>query len=237
MYLGGQRPGAHGAVWSDALTVMNDSDRPLVQGVDFLPFEPCPFECGQTIEPGTGQNINFFVPEPQAVPALLMQVRRPLVERLFMTLRVWEQSRPVRQATRVPLVREEEFRSNPLNLVLVEKSSAVHRTLLRIYELDAAPGATVRVHAFELFGGRPVADRLVRLTVPIERYEPQFGGGPVYPGYAEVPLDDTFFGPGLDPRFVFRIRVEPVVAGQRLWSMVSVTENGTNEFTLITPEP
>jgi hypothetical protein len=102
------------------------------------------------------------------------------------------------------------------------------RSLLRLYEVDAAPGAALHVRAYEFEEGRLVADRVVPLVVSENRF---------LPGYAQIPINDAFFFPGTDLRFAFRIRIDPVVSGQRFWGMVSVTNNATNEFTLITPEP
>ncbi|HEY0139465.1 MAG TPA: hypothetical protein VGF48_01145 [Thermoanaerobaculia bacterium] len=226
VWIGEDPRGANGTTWQQLLTLLNDSDEPLSLVNDVAPVRTCAVgPCLTELPPGIAENISL---EVGSIPAALLYVRDRFAPRTALALRIYEQSRAAGPGVQIPIVTDRELLSQPANLLVVQMSGGATRSLLRLYDPDAVAGAALRVQALDLDSGAVVTDRLVPMTLPANRFQP---------GYAQVPLDASFFPPNTDPRRRFRIRVAPVAAGQRFWAMVSVTDNATNEFTVITPEP
>ena len=99
--------------------------------------------------------------------------------------------------------------------------------MLRVYDLAATPASTVRVQYFSMDSDQLLLDHVLPLQVLRSEL-------PFWPGYGEVAqLANTSQLDGLDR---FRIRVIRGDPSQRLWAMVSVTNNVTQELTIISPQ-
>ena len=227
------QPGSHGSMWRVDFAVANESGTSLNLLTDASP----PLQCGPIatcafqVPPGaTYAGVSLAVANP-VVPALLYSVRRE-VSPLAMSLRVTSTPEG-EEETRIPVVAEDELLTDPTSLVDVRMTSPRRRTLLRLYDVDPSPGSALRVRAYS-FSGLLLADHVVPLLVP----QQPSGGPAVFPGYAAVVLDASFFSVAqLNPDLPLRVRIDPMVPGQRYWAMVSMTSNSTNHVTLVVPEP
>jgi hypothetical protein len=131
----------------------------------------------------------------------------------------------------IPVLADDDFLTGTSDIVPVTQFGGRYRSLLRLYDPDALVVSDLRVRAVSLTGGGVIADRVVSL-----RIVPEAAGQPRrFPAYAEVPMDETFFFPGVRITQPLRIEIEPARAGQRYWAMLSMTRNDTNETTIVTP--
>lgn len=131
--------------------------------------------------------------------------------------------------TEIPVVFDGEFIEGAIN-ILDLPSGPRYRKMLRIYQPDALP-STITVRAW----GGPRADeligeRVVSLNVP---YAGVTNGLPAYASYGQFDIDEMFGTFGNQDRA--RIEIEPQ-NDQRHWAFVSVTNNETQAFSIITPQ-
>jgi len=119
-------------------------------------------------------------------------------------------------------VREEEFSSSALEFLNVPVSSSGEAVLLRIYEANSQPGATVTIQVFRSDdSGRDVL--VATETLPL-----LYRGSTVFtPGYLQYSLPPTAF------RGPLRVEVTPNGADQSLWAFITVTNPMTSEVTPI----
>lgn len=147
--------------------------------------------------------------------------------RVQLNARVWDVARETQTAgSEIPIVREREFRSS--TVVLLGIPVAPHyRHTLRVYDFEGRSGARVAIRLYADDEAVPRASVIRTLGVASDaRATP--AQLPVHPGYLE--LDPASLAPlgGID---TLRVEVEPLDAGLRLWSFVSVTNNETHHVT------
>jgi hypothetical protein len=233
----GEIPGAFGSRWVLKLTVLNRSGRPaLVAGFDFCPPMLCPPEQPPTPSDVTFQPRLLLQPE-QIRNGHFMAVEKSVASDVHFELRVRDLSREMETAgTEIPVVREADFLTRPVSLLDVPLRADL-RHALRIYALDPAPGAVVRVRYYEQleqqqpFAHGPFTDRLLYETV---RQFQGHGGFQWRPGYIE--LLDSEVASSLPPGIrTLRIDLVPETEALRYWAFISVTHNATQHITTITP--
>jgi hypothetical protein len=232
------RPGAHGSRWQSILMVRNAGDQPAEV---FHPFEI--FHCLIIIlcEPGKAMpphstasttdeqdwSSSMFATIGSAQPrqGAFMHVRRGQADEVFFDLLVREvTSAAENQGTRIPLVRESEMFTRPVELLNVTLTEAV-RGRLRLYAMPAAAPPLVRVEMYSLGG----EDLLGEVTLALEP-----GLRANFPRYAEAVLEP--------PRFTFesgqpvRLRITPLGEEFAYWAFVSLTNNETQLISIVTPE-
>jgi hypothetical protein len=133
----------------------------------------------------------------------------PAVESLKIHLnsRVYDLSRITETAgTAIPVVPEETF-TNGTNVLLGIPVSPHYRHTLRVYALDREASVTIRVYAND--------ETTPRATITRTAY---------------LQLDPATLIP-LDGVTSMHIEIDPVDAGTRIWSFVSVTNNDTHHVT------
>lgn len=227
--------GAYGSRWATEVSMFNGANHAVqvgydpVCGVPTCNAEPVPSRI--TFHP----TLPFYTDEP--IQGIFVYVAQPGAETLHVNLRVRDVSLESESwGTEVPVVRESEAFSRDFQILDVPIKPG-YRQMLRVYEFatQTKPGnARVRVYGTYV-QGRPLrADELLGEKLIAFRYA-QFGGGTFsHPGYAEV--TDLF--DALDNRFDrIRIEITPVIPGSRLWAFVSVTNNVTQQVTVVSPQP
>jgi hypothetical protein len=134
----------------------------------------------------------------------------------------------------VPVVRTRDRFSHPFSIVDVPVSSGL-RSLLRLYSMNAAGAASVRVrfYAVDPNTGFPAArpDTLIAEVTPAFVLPPT-ESAPYCPAYAEIAL---WREPSLQNASRIRVEVVPGDSIQQYWGFVSVTNNDTQEVSIITP--
>jgi hypothetical protein len=139
--------------------------------------------------------------------------------------------------TEVPVVREDRITEGPLYLLNLPRT-ANFRTLLRIYALPEVPDPEVEVRYYPLPDantGEGLSEYVVPLRVDRLRLESFTApvGLQLRPSAGHIANVESL--PELADWDAIWIEVVPVTPGARLWAFVSVTNNDTQQVTLITP--
>lgn len=170
-----------------------------------------------------------------------MYVAREGAQDVQFALRVRDLSRQSESwGAEVPVVRERDYRTSTFDLVDVPLLSSFRPTI-RVYDVDPDRGAaqvririygtTHRTMPFEPFPNAAPPDKLVFETTRDFSYTAIGTGVLNYPGYFEL-ADIRSLAPGFATA---RIEIEPLTQGHRYWAMASITNNDTQQVTLVTP--
>jgi hypothetical protein len=225
--------------WVTFVSVLNqDAVRPFRSpGVQFFVSCAIPEGC-QNRELAPGQIGGLY--GINARGGLILLAPPELADKLVLRLSI--RRAPVRTIsgfTDLPVVRERDFRTSTITLLGVPLRDVFGdvpiRTRLRIYGPDGGDSSQVRVSLRNPVApqGQPIEPRIVTLSIPpIETVGPP---PPPLPAFAELDLATTFpialqFGPS------YNVDIEPVTPNLRFWAFVTVTDNATNEVTVITPQ-
>lgn len=155
--------------------------------------------------------LGVFPTRPGDPGGAFVCVERAFVERLSLSLYL-QHGDDVPQ--HIPVVPEREFHSEVPLIDVPDR--AYHRLMLRVYGSDPEVPASVRVQV-------------------VQRYYAHHGSTPfrlaTRPPYAE-----RFFGVPLTVgNDTLRLEITPLTEGVRVWAMVSVTNNTTQQVTLRVP--
>jgi hypothetical protein len=137
----------------------------------------------------------------------------------------------------VPVVREDRFLTTAASLLNVPQSRGF-RNLLRIYALPETANPLVEIRYYELpdadTGRRVGADAVpLRVDRVALQTSSTTGGLNLRPSYAAVAHLQSL--PEVAAVDAIWIEVVPLTAGLKLWAFVSVTNNATQQATLVTP--
>ena len=233
-------PGAHGSLWTVDTWIHYDGEtEAFILPTPFCLGILCPD--GLTVEPGLAP---FRLEHPGlGEPGLLVHVESDHGDDFQFSSRVQDVSRSaVTAGAAVPVVREDAMHTGTVRLLNVPVDE-VFRSTLRVYALpDLREGEVeVRYYLMPVFGGSSVDLRRVllreeRVTLrdPAANEIPRRVGSAVLgPLFAETENVAAF--PELPVGSAIWIEVVPVTPGLRIWAMVSITNNVTQQVTLVTP--
>ena len=226
-------PGAFGALWRTDVWFMRRND--LVSIAPLVDRNCLPPRCGPPPPPLPGA---FEAVQPPLYrtragepPGVLLYVTKGGTRDLALNVRVLDASRQdLAEGVAIPVVRENELTESLhlLNVPVTPQS----RVMLRIYDPFAPDLSRVRVNIYTIeLTDRLVSGQDVVLRRAIADPIPNWSL-PVVPASAELSLALPPFPAG---RTHLRIEVLPLSAGLRLWAFASITNNTTNEVTLVTP--
>jgi hypothetical protein len=220
--------GAFGSQWTTDIVAFNNSPHRTAISSSLS----CPATCtgGLGLDVGQVVDITNAVPRP-GIPALFMYVylADPAQDNVQFGLRVRDLSQQANSwGTEVPVVRDADAFARPFDLLNVPLVARFRQTL-RVYDLAATSSSSVKVQYFAMPAGTLLKEYDLPIMFPTDQLTP-----PTTPGYAEV----GFVGNAPELAGVERIRVRiiPMNEQQRLWGMVSVTNNDTQELTIISPQ-
>lgn len=208
-------PGAAGSSWRTDVWVTNPTDQPVV----YILHGPCNQACccaeTYTICPQSTRLDGDNQPQGRWIAA-------PVGGLLRFDVRLRDLTRNASSAgVALPIVREDEFRSDEINLLAIPRDPRF-RITVRFYGLDASPVLSVdQVDQ----SGNVVRNDIVLLGRPNVEY-----GYLVAPGYAQLSLDPSPQAAG-----PVRMRIRSLSTGISFWAFASVTNNDTSEVTLILP--
>ncbi|HYI10233.1 MAG TPA: hypothetical protein VEK57_14330 [Thermoanaerobaculia bacterium] len=155
----------------------------------------------------------------------IIYVRESDAHKLRINSRVYDVARQEQTAgAEIPVVRDEEFSSAPMSIVGIPVASHYRHTL-RVYDIDAIPGALVRIHLYLNGEDTPRVSVLRELTVSEGPTLPTL---PLRPGYLQLELGQLL---ALPAGGTVRVDIEPTDPALKLWSFVSVTNNDTHHVT------
>lgn len=212
--------GAFGSLFESPLSIWNT-------GVEDVSMFAMPVYCViVTCPPTTPGPVPILLKARQGAPATLgplydgdpgrlFYIPKGAFDRLAASLRVLDITRSADSfGTRIPIVPEREFRSDILALIDVP-SSARFRNTLRIYSLD--PQTSVHLRVINADGTLTESETDIALRDSFDAY---------HPGYAEIANLAVPDGG--------RVEITPN-AGKRVWAFVSVTNNVTQQITVVAP--
>jgi hypothetical protein len=134
-----------------------------------------------------------------------------------------------RSYTKLPVVRESDFRADRIQIVGVRLDDGFRKTL-RIYGLDGLTLAQVRVRVYDIASSIPAWEHEYTLY-PQAAANSQ--GSAIAPSF-NMECDLTGYVSSGYERPV-RVELEPLTPGARIWGFVSVTNNITQTFYTVTP--
>jgi hypothetical protein len=197
-------PGAKGSLWTTDVLVRNPNE----WQVPLWPQKMVAAQRPQRIDEEAPHGLFLFVPRSETLHfAATVRGRADAI------------------GAEMPIVRENDFRSVPFELIDIPAQPQFRQTL-RIYSPDAA--GRVRVLAYDMHNGVPFHEKYIELTPSGSVDRPAFA---VISDFAAA-----FRGFSGGPTQRVGLRIEPDVAGARLWAFVSVTDNDTLDVRLITPQ-
>lgn len=227
--------GAGGARWRGELWLHNAN----THAVDLQRDLFCTFnECSALYPPGyTGsvqQPLNFSPVEGGFV--LVMAAAD--ADKVTFSNRVFEMTKNARPlGVQIPVVREDQFLSRPSSFLGIPGGHDV-RVALRIYDPRVetqlhTPVTPVRVDVIEVVGPagsqqENIVASFTLTTEPVQRVATR------RPGFAAL-YDLAAALPVIKTLQRFHVRLTPLLNNE-YWAMVSVTDNVTHEFVVITPQ-
>lgn len=238
IYLPDPVPGAFGSLWASELTVLNTgAGSAVIQNYGICP--PVNAECIFPLAPGVSmtsgriRDLSFGT----GIPAAVLTVDDQYADQLTFTSRVRDIAASATSwGAWIPIVPETATVHGPSSLLDVPVHSAYRQTL-RVYSFDtAAPSPVVRVRVYATIPGDPenpasyeqpnpvIADLLLPLRHAVL--------SPASPLYGEI--GNLAVLPGVAGHENVWLTIEPQGA-LGVWAMVSVTNNTSQEVTMILP--
>lgn len=225
------RPGRFGSLWQTEIKMHNSGDKPLQVSVGVDPFGfPYPIA---TLAPNEVRTVVINRPaglqgNPDPVPAYIIHVPPEQLRDLAVNVRVFDISRTaLTLGTEVPVIRNfaEKATRAPLRLLNIPLDPRF-RTSLKVYLLDGAIDRGVQLQIIDEDSGTALHSRTV-----YPQLANRFTLGPLYLEVADV---REAFGLSSDRVMIV---IAPTHEHQRVWAMSSITNNETQQVTLVTPQP
>lgn len=222
----GGAPGRFDSLWGCEMWVRNSAEVPVV------------FSLGRPESPLSGNLIQIAANTTMLefgtgglVSGAIYVVEKAHADKVHVSVRIGDRNRrPLSQGTSVPVIRERAWLRDPVELLDVPTDPAVRATL-RVYDLDAMKGS-VRVTIHPLRENETLAEFVLDLKGETDR-----NLNPVWymlPDLGEI-ADLVSAFPQVAMHERLRVRIEPLTPGMRFWAFVAITDNMTQQVTVVTP--
>ena len=226
-------PGLNGSAWVTMLSILNNNDVP----VSVYPYRYTDTFCtgcgvprmppGITFSPDVGSD------STQQHGGFLFVDSR-FINSIQITLRAHDLSRDATSfGTLLPIVRAASFRHDRISLTNLPATSTFRFTI-RVYSLGSLTSASARIRVYGLHPEQKLAQipdaKLGEVTLALT---PPASPASFRPAYLELFGVDSF-APTQNFDFI-RVDVEPLESGVLLWAFASVTNNTTQQVTIIEP--
>ena len=228
VYLATDVQGAFGSVWHSTLSgFSNVGGNAAVTGhPDFFCAYPSSAAAVTCFEPIPEGSFTPSITTDQHQPGRMIYIDPALqAKQIHLTLRVADRSREASSlGTNVPAVFEDDAYGPYQTFAIANiPLGTAYRQKLRLYRIDLGTPSTVNL--FFSDGNASLSFRQITLS-----NEPSSEGFLLYPGYAELELD------GL-PELAGHAQADVLISVPlgRYWAYVSVTNNNTQEVTIVTP--
>lgn len=228
--IGADVPGTGGSLWRTEVTALIDADSLVVlptlcdfdhgHGCAGVPTPPVrrPFNAAE-------RHLAGFLP---TAIGQFVYVREELDPNLHFNIRVYDVARQEQTAgAEVPIPRQEDFVGGLVSIPGIPVAPQYRHTL-RIYDRDARNGGQVQIRLYANQETTPRVTFVRSLTVPAGARTTTPLNLPTHPGVIQLELGQHIALAGLQS---VRVDIEPLDAGLRLWSFVSVTNNDTHHVT------
>lgn len=223
------QPGAFGSRWEARTWLYNAGD----QNVALTPTPACGGVCGPVaiIPPALPIPTTLFGQYAGDSPAVLVHVDGRYGDALRFESRVRDAARASDSAgTEVPVVREDRFSGGVLELLNVPRQGPF-RLMLRVYALPECTNPIVTVRYYDMGTQLLFSEQLALRSYPLITTVP----GVVAYAPSSITRGDIEHVAALAATDVMRIEILPASAGLRFWAFASVTNNDTQQVTLVTP--
>lgn len=224
----GMTNGLFDSQWQTELSITNMGDANI--GVDTLPQPHCNIDIcfGWGIAAHSTLLLNDYIVCDRG--GCLGHVNTDRLNDLSMAMRTHDTSRQsAAWGVSVPVVNDTQFRAERFSLLNIP-SDPEFRTTLRVYDVDPSspPQVLVRVYATDATPMRGGPDTL------LFEFTPTFSRG--YPG-AVAAMSESYLSsiPTLVSKGRLRVEIVPLDGRKVYWGFVSVTNNTTQEVTIVTP--
>jgi hypothetical protein len=223
-----ETPGANGSLWRTDVTGYLHSGLVEVDPRFCFRSQCPPLPIGRPFDLLAAK----VAPPHPRLPSSFVFLRAADGKSLTLNLRVRDLTRTAETwGTEMPAVYDTEFRTSPIVLMPLPVDP-LFRTTLRVYDLDARPGATVAIQVYADQEETPRATLVRTLATVPDTYTTALL--PMYPGYLQIDaLAEA--GTALAGAKTAWLRVEPRTPGLRFWTFASVTNNPTGHVTTVTP--
>ncbi len=225
-------PGAYGSVWRAELAIVNSGDAPT----SISPFnQDCPVLCPPAyylyphrteLDPPVDRA------SPGETPGRILEVG-DVGTTVSFHLRLYDTSRTaLRLGTEIPVVPSTAFTSGPIQLPDIP-IVAGYRYMLRVYSMDQAHPGTANVRAFA-----PVPTPTEAPDVVITAFDLPLTPALSWlePSYAQFSSIREVLGEAGAPTIRLEI-TQKDANGAPLWAFVTVTNDDTQEFFIVVPQP
>ena len=213
--------GANGSRWETYLILRNDGSTPA----SFTPIQ-CYFPClGYDRLPAMSTRHEDALRGAQNFDGRVVRIGTPAeLDHVAFSLRVNDTSRNALSAgTEIPVVRPNEFRQRVILLNVPADDRFRHS--LRVY--DVSNGSRVRIRVYREDTDALLVDQEMDLLQPPEQVT-------TVAQFSIHGMTDAF--PSLRDVGTFRVEIDALQPTQKLWAFVSVTNNATQEFTVVSPQ-
>jgi len=219
-------PGAVGSLWRTTLYVRHESDPIVVVGYS-LGDDPAIIVPGHTYSPP------LFMSEPGEPTGALLFVDRRTAPSTHYDLRVRDVSRDsTGPGVAIPVVREKDLLSSSA-LLLAVPCDVRFRRMLRVYSPLAQAATTFRVTVTDDLKNTIIYSARWQLSTSSKMLTVAGMTIPLRPAERDIDLDQ--FVPKLSDYSTVTIMVQPDDPNERFWAFVSVTDNTTQQITLVLP--
>lgn len=227
--------GALGSVWTTQFSVYNSGSAPVQLGWCSVlsDNEACvtPGTADSQIAAGaTSTTLPAFTPAfNNAVPGRQLNFETVSDDQLSFGLRVADTSRGgLNAGTQIPVVRERDYFQGTVRMPNVPIDSRFRLTL-RVYEMGLTASA-VTVRVFDQQTNALLGSHEFQLTAPTT------GAFRFEPAYLQL-ADLSSIVPTATPLpSIVRVELEPSSKEARYWAFISITNNETQQLTVITPQ-
>ncbi|HJQ41142.1 MAG TPA: hypothetical protein VKB93_28730 [Thermoanaerobaculia bacterium] len=222
-------PGAFNSQWKSETTMYVNSDGPL----DIQPRTCTAASCFPFLLPFNPYLFGVLREPPPQFEGQFVYVPQGSAEDLRVHTRVYDEAQRDKSfGVEVPAVRPDDFTPANRSTVLLDVPiGSQFRHTLRIYDRDPTPGRRVVIFV-RLMGERTIRAEISRVfDIPPDNNTGPFGL-PLRPGYIQFSSNDLPSLSGVD-RIWYSIA--PTDFTTRLWAFASITNNTTQEVTIVTP--
>jgi hypothetical protein len=228
IYLEQPVPGAFGSLWQTQFAIHNASARSYT--IEWCPEDGCQLDlrADEDLEPNETQTaLPARYPKPASGAAgtvvyLFSNPRPQDPNDVSFQLRVSDLSRSATSAgTEIPIVRETSFKTEAFDILGVPVDPRF-RLVFRLFEMNL-DRARFTVRVFDQATNALISATLLTTSTPPQtlfRFQP---------GFAEMAIPDVTAG-------TVRLEIEPLTKGAASWAYVSVTNNESQQVTLVTPQ-
>lgn len=227
--------GALGSVWTTQFSVYNSSSRAVQMGWCSVlnDNEACvvPGTLDSQIAAGaTASTLPNFSPAfNNAVPGRQLNFVTDSDDQLSFGLRVADTSRGGFTAgTQIPVVRERDYFQGTVRMPNVPIDSRFRLTL-RVYEMGL-PASDVTIRVFDQQTNALLGSNSFHLVAA------QTGAFRFEPAYLQLGDLTSIVPASTTLPSIVRIELEPTTKDARFWSFISITNNETQQLTVITPQ-